>query len=113
MTFGEYEKTTDQREARKHEKIWVRFDIGDFLLRAGAPILVSMGRGIGSWPPRPEVSEVESSHASRRDGSTNALPFIIFYLAAMPITHGGRLCICWHRFPMGSRSTRTTRRTMD
>lgn len=66
------------------------------------------------YPPlRPEASEVESTHVSRRDGSTYALPYIVFYLAAAPITHGGGLCICLHKFPMGSKFTSMTGRTVD
>lgn len=85
---GEYEKTTDQREIGKLEIIWVWLDTGDFLPRTGALILVSVGRGAISCPQRLEASEVESTHASRRDGSADALPSIVFYLATMLITHG-------------------------
>ena len=74
---GEYEKIVNQREAREPETIQVQLNSGDFLPRAGTPILVSVGRGTRSYPPRPEVSEVESTHASRRDRSKYALPSIV------------------------------------
>ena len=85
----EYEKTTDQREVGKLETILVQLDTGDFTTRVGALILISVGRGTRSCPPRLEASEVESTHALRRHRSVDALPSTVFYLDTVPITHGG------------------------